>query len=291
MQNSNVQRFHTRQHMVSHTFEIYHYCDAYPNEVALHHHDFYEIYYFMNGSVNYIIEGRTYNLTPGDLLLISPSELHQPLFLTEKTVYERIVLWINKQFLEQFAGDEVSLTRCFDVSDPNHTNLLRLNAAQRQRMSGLLEKLLEENAASAYGRELMMNGLLIEFLVEMNRLHINGPAEVEPANRSVPLIDKVLDYINVHYSEPLTVESLAAHFFVSKYYLLHEFKQHVGTSVYHYIIQRRLIIARQMLAGGTAPSSVYQKCGFGDYANFYRAFKAAYHMSPKEYMDGSRDEE
>ena len=84
MSNSNVQRFNSHQHMVSHSFEIYHYCDAYLNEVALHHHDFYEIYYFMNGSVNYIIEGRTYNLSPGDLLLISPSELHQPLFLAEK---------------------------------------------------------------------------------------------------------------------------------------------------------------------------------------------------------------
>lgn len=290
MSNSNVQRFNSRQDMVSHTFEIYHYCDAYLNEVALHHHDFYEIYYFMNGSVNYIIEGRTYNLSPGDILLISPSELHQPLFLTEKTVYERIVLWIDKQFLEQHITGDVSLTRCFDVGDPNHTNLLRLNAGQRQRMSGLLERLLEENNTSAYGRELMMNGLLIEFLVELNRLYITGPAPGEPVNRSAPLIDKVLDYINVHYSEPLTVESLAARFFVSKYYLLHEFKQYVGTSVYHYIIQRRLIVARQMLADGTAPSNVYQKCGFGDYANFYRAFKSAYRVSPKEYMDGSRTE-
>ena len=114
--------------------------------------------------------------------------------------------------------------------------------------------------------------------------------DVESNDILDPLIDKVLDYINVHYSEPLTVESLAARFFVSKYYLLHEFKQYVGTSVYHYIIQRRLIVARQMLADGTAPSSVYQKCGFGDYANFYRAFKSAYRVSPKEYMDGSRTE-
>ncbi len=286
--SDSIQKFSTRQHMVSHTFEIYHYSDSYLNEVALHHHDFYEVYYFLNGSANYIIEGRTYNLSPGDLLLISPLELHQPLLLSEKNVYERIVLWVNKQFLEQYNTPEVSLTRCFDVNDPTHTNLLRLNAAQRQRMSSLLEKLLEEGHTSAYGRDLMMQGLLIEFLVEVNRLHAAEPAHSEPANRSAPLIDKVLDYINVHYSKPLTVDSLAAQFFVSKYYLLHEFKQHVGTSVYHYIIQRRLIIARQMLAEGSAPSSVYQKCGFGDYANFYRAFKTAYHMSPKEFMDSAR---
>lgn len=283
-----IQKFNTRQHMVSRTFEIYHYRDAYLNEVALHHHDFYEIYYFLNGNVNYIIEGRTYRLSPGDLLLISPLELHQPLILPEKQSYERIVLWMDKQYVEQYGTETASLTRCFDVSAPGHTNLIRLNAQQRQRVTELLERLLAESRADSYGRELMMTGLLVEFLVEVNRIGASNAAAPEPDSRSALLVARVLDYINEHYPEPLTLDSIAAHFFVSKYHLLHEFNRHVGTSVYRYIIQRRLIIARQMLADGVAPTDVYQQCGFGDYANFYRAFKAEYHMSPKEYMHGAR---
>ena len=274
--------------MVSHTFEIFHYRDAYLNEVALHHHDFYEIYYFLNGNVNYIIEGRNYRLSPGDLLLISPLELHQPLIQAEKHPYERIVLWIDKAFIEQYSADACSLTRCFDVSAPDHSNVLRLTAQQRQRIADLLERLLAESSAANYGSELMMNGLLVEFLVEVNRISASGTAQPDPESRSAPLVAEVLDYINEHYHEPLTLDSLAARFFVSKYHLLHEFNRHVGTSVYRYIIQRRLIIARQMLADGLAPTDVYQQCGFGDYANFYRAFKAEYHMSPKEYLNGTR---
>lgn len=286
--NETVQKFNTRQYMVSRTFEIFHYRDSYLNEVALHHHDFYEIYYFLNGNVNYIIEGRTYHLTPGDLLLISPLELHQPLIQPEKHPYERIVLWIDKQFIEQYTTESVSLTRCFDVSAPDHTNVMRLTSQQRQRIADLLERLLDESQTDSYGRDLMMNGLLVEFLVEVNRISASGTALPDPENRSAPLVAEVLDYINEHYHEPLTLDSLAAHFFVSKYHLLHEFNRHVGTSVYRYIIQRRLIIARQMLADGLAPTDVYQQCGFGDYANFYRAFKAEYHMSPKEYLNGTR---
>lgn len=286
--NETVQKFNTRQYMVSRTFEIFHYRDSYLNEVALHHHDFYEIYYFLNGNVNYIIEGRTYHLTPGDLLLISPLELHQPLIQPEKHPYERIVLWIDKQFIEQYTTEAVSLTRCFDVSAPDHTNVMRLTSQQRQRIADLLERLLDEGQTDSYGRDLMMNGLLVEFLVEVNRISTSGTALTDPENRSAPLVAEVLDYINEHYHEPLTLDSLAAHFFVSKYHLLHEFNRHVGTSVYRYIIQRRLIIARQMLADGLTPTDVYQQCGFGDYANFYRAFKAEYHMSPKEYLNGTR---
>ena len=287
-QNDNIQKFSTRQHMVNPKLEVYHYRDAYLNDVALHHHDFYEVYYFLNGNVNYIIEGRTYRLSPGDLLLISPLELHQPLILPEKHAYERIVLWMNKQFVEQFGSEGVSLTRCFDVSNPNHTNLLRLNSQQRQRIGSLLKRMLDETRNDDYGRELVLTALMTEFLVEVNRINANRDDQPEQESRSAPLVAEVLDYINEHYHEHLTLDNLAAHFFVSKYHLLHEFNRHVGTSVYRYIIQRRLIIARQMLADGIAPTDVYHQCGFGDYANFYRTFKAEYHMSPKDYMNHSR---
>ena len=86
-----------------------------------------------------------------------------------------------------------------------------------------------------------------------------------------------------HYTDPLSLELLSSKFFVSKYHLSHEFNRVVGTSVYRYIVQKRLVIAKQMLAGGVAPTDVYRHCGFGDYANFYRAFKAEYHISPKQY--------
>lgn len=288
MPGETIQKFNIRQHMLNHTFEVYHYRDTYLNDVALHHHDFYEVYYFLNGNVNYIIEGRNYHLVPGDLLLISPLELHQPLILPEKRPYERIVLWMSKQFIEQFCTDDTSLTRCFDISVPGHTNLLRLTPQQRQRISDLLDRLLAENSGAAYGAELMMLGTLVELLVEVNRISAANVDRPELADRSDPVVADVLNYINEHYHEPLSLDSLAAHFFVSKYHLLHEFNRFVGTSVYRYIIQKRLIIARQMLADGVPPTDVYQQCGFGDYANFYRAFKAEYHMSPKEYLNGAR---
>ena len=50
-------------------YEIFRYCDSELGEVSLHHHDFYEIYLFLNGSVEYSIESRIYRLLPGDILL------------------------------------------------------------------------------------------------------------------------------------------------------------------------------------------------------------------------------
>ena len=115
--------------MLTNNYEIYRYRDSYLNNVALHHHDFYEVYLFLNGNVNYTIESRNYHLLPGDILLISPLELHQPRITLEKHPYERIVLWVNKSFLEQFSTPHTTLTHCFDSTVPGHTNLLRLPPA------------------------------------------------------------------------------------------------------------------------------------------------------------------
>lgn len=283
------QKFTVRQNMLSNSYEIYHYRDSYLNHVALHHHDFYEIYLFLNGNVSYTIESRNYRLLPGDILLISPLELHQPRIAIEKHPYERIVLWVNKSFLEQFSTKNTLLTRCFDFTLPGHTNLLRLSPAARQHITNLMEQLITESNSQEYGADIAAIGHLIELLVELNRqaTHLAISQHHELSDKSGPLVTDVLNYINEHYHEELSLDLLASRFFVNKYHLSHEFNRLVGTSIYRYIIQKRLAIAKQMLSEGLPPTDVYQNCGFGDYSNFYRAFKAEYGISPKDFSSSA----
>ena len=98
-----------------------------------------------------------------------------------------------------------------------------------------------------------------------------------------------VDYVNLHYSEPLSLEQLSELVYVSKYHLSHEFHRLVGTSVYRYIQKKRLMIARQLLSQGQRPNDVYSSCGFSDYAGFYRAFHNEYGISPREFTSSVRD--
>ena len=277
------QRFDTRQTMQRNTFEIFRYKDAYLKEVALHHHDFYEVYFFLSGNVQYNIENRSYLLTPGDVLLISPMELHQPMFGPEHREYERIVLWIDKQFLEGFSLPGQSFTACFDTDSPSHSNLLRPEGVQRQFLMFLLEQLIAENSSQEPYQEIAALAYLAQVLISLNRLALQqrgGESSAAPDST----VYYVLGYINEHYHENLTLDDLANKFFISKYHLAREFQRLVGTSVHRYIVQKRLVMAKQMLSAGKPSSEVYQHCGFGDYSNFYRAFKAEYQISPKEYV-------
>ena len=277
------QHFNTRQTMQGNTYEIFRYKDSYLKEVALHHHDFYEVYFFLSGNVQYNIESRSYLLTPGDVLLISPMELHQPMFGSEHREYERIVLWIDKGFLEEFALPGMDMTGCFNTTAPGHTNLLRPEGVARQYLTFLLENLLVEDASEDPYSEMAALSLLGQILVSLNRLARQNAGE-EHKSRPDTTVYSVLGYINEHYSEALTLDDLANRFFISKYHLSREFQRLVGTSVHRYIVQKRLVMAKQMLSEGKPSSEVYQLCGFGDYSNFFRAFKAEYQISPKDYV-------
>lgn len=277
------QKFNPRQHMRTETFEVFHYRDAALEPVALHQHDFYEVYFFLSGQVEYRVEGRAYRMEPGDLLLINPMEFHQPIVESGEKPYERMVLWINRKYLEDLSFDGDSLMMCFDSTQPAHSNLLRLSPAQKESASGRLEALVRETQSNEYGAAQYAAGILLQFLVELNRAALSADKSVPEDCQAPTVVEGALAYIGEHYCESLSLEKLADRFYVSKYHLAHAFQQAVGTSVYHYIILRRLVAAKQMLSSGIAPGIVSSRCGFGDYANFYRAFKAEYGVSPQGY--------
>jgi len=124
---------------------------------------------------------------------------------------------------------------------------------------------------------------LAQVRIFLNRLALQQHRE-DPVTAQDSTVYNVLGYINEHYNENLTLDDLANRFFISKYHLSREFQRLVGSSVHRYIVQKRLVMAKQMLSNGKPSSEVYQSCGFGDYSNFYRAFKAEYQISPKEYV-------
>ncbi len=276
------QMFDPRQEMGKPDFELQYKRDSYLKDVELHHHDFFELYFLLSGDVTYIIESKICHVMPGDILLISPRELHQLLIRPEMSSYERYVLWVDPQVLERLGGS-VDLAACFDPERNPAGNLLRLQSEDRTRIQAIMEALHRESQQEGFGSAALRESLLVQLMVLVNRLALGQDSEPENATYSNRAVSKVIDYVNLHYGEPLSLDMLAERFYVSKYHLSHEFNRQVGTSLYRYIQKKRLLIARQLMAQGKRPNEVYSACGFGDYAGFYRAFKAEYGTGPREY--------
>lgn len=267
-----TQHFDPRQNMQGDSYEVFHYLDMASRHLEAHYHDFYEIFLFQDGEVDYWIDGSLYHLQPGDLLLIRPTELHRPVPRTDSDVYERTVLWLDRTYLSAIGDGQ--LEACF--ADGRH--LLRPDPARQGHIRALTQQLVEEVYGGGYGGDLCAFGLLLQLLTAINRA-TRGSTAVD-ADRTPTLITSVLTYIGAHFHEPLTLDGLAAHFFVSKYHLSHEFRRAVGTGVHRYITMKRLNSAYERLTAGQAPGQVSIQCGFTDYTAFYKAFKAEFGVSP-----------
>ncbi len=280
---ARIQHFDPRQVMLREDFEIFHYREPKSQGVEVHHHDFYEIYLLLGGAVEYWVEGSLYALEPGDIFLISPMELHRPVVRPEGQ-YERIVLWINKEFLESLS-EGIDLTACFSAHPSGRINMIRPSKTADPSIAARLFDLVKEYSGAEQGNLLAARGIFLQFMVELNRIAAGTPALEQQQKRGSALVEQALSYIHAHSGEELSLEGLAGRFYVSKYYLSHAFSRETGVSVYRYIMLKRLLQAKQMLLAGIAAGEVCYKCGFKDYAGFYRAFKQEYGVSPKVFAN------
>ena len=91
-----------------------------------------------------------------------------------------------------------------------------------------------------------------------------------------------INYINNHLFEDLSLDNISETFYISKTHLTRKFKKYTGSTVWDYILTKRLLYAKELLKNGEKPTDVYVDCGFNDYCSFYRAYKLKFNLPPKD---------
>ena len=264
-------------------FKIFHIRDKKDIKFEYHHHDFSKIVILIDGDLSYYIEGKAYILKPWDILFVNKNEIHKPVVNPDK-YYERIVIWLNPDFMAKYAQGNNDLLKCFEVAIKNNYNLLRLNMKSIEIIKNLIQDIQNCNNSNEFGSEILKESLFVQLMVLMNRLFLNSDK-----NRDIEdiqydkTIEGVLNYINSNLENDLSIDTIASEFFISKYYLMRKFKNQIGSSIHNYVVQKRLILARSLISDGLSMSSVCSRCGFNDYSSFVRAFKKVYGVSPSNY--------
>jgi len=282
------QDFTTRQYMVNPDFEYFHYKDESDMEVEYHNHDFYEIYILISGKVTYTIEGKSYRLKPGDIILINNKELHKPV-IEHGDPYERIVIWVNPDFIIKQGTESANLTMCFESSSRSKYNLLRPGGDVLGSIKNIISRFEKVCTSLSFGSNILKKAYLTELLVYLNRAYLDTyDEEIEIDIEHNEKVSSIIRYINNNLGNELSLDLLSSRFYTSKYHLLREFKKHAGYSIHQYIQRKRLIMAKTLLKEGIQVTEVFMRCGFGDYSNFIRAFKKAFGTSPKKYCKINR---
>ena len=237
----------------------------------LHTHSHYELYCFLAGDVDFLVEGTTYPLEAGDLMIIGRSEAHYTR-LHSPAPYERIVIHFSPQNILGTPEETAHIRRLLDGRPLGKGNRFPGAIQKYPHWSQYLHKLI---SASGWARSVYLTALLHE----MAAIYAEAPT-ASPDKRNG--ISQILAYINGNLTQPLSLELLSQKFYISKAQLNRSFKKATGSTVWEYIQAKRLLFAKELLRTGNAPTQVSTLCGFGNYCSFYRAYKKRFHISPNE---------
>lgn len=276
-------KFTHRQTMNNSNFEFFHYKDMIPPVIDFHQHTFYEVFFFISGNVDYIIEGKTYHLRPGDLIITNNKDIHKPDIKPGKP-YERYVLWLDYNFFNHINIYDEDLLSCFEDAAQKDYRLIRPDDSSIITLKKISELICKEKSSSLFGSHIMTTSYIMEFLVTLSRCYFDSLDMVKNDITENDITNRAIEYINENISSDLTLDKISQEMFISKFYLSKQFKQFTGLSVYQYIIKKRLTISRNLIKNGIPVTTAYSSSGFNDYSNYLKAFKREFGKNPSEYF-------
>lgn len=137
-------------------------------------------------------------------------------------------------------------------------------------------------SSSDYIRDMRINGKLNDLLTLLmesswhREAHTNAPKKMD--------ISSVKSFLDEHYKEKLSLESVASHFFIDKHYLARLFKEQYGVTLVTYLQQVRITHAKRMLRfTDKSIEEIGLECGIGELNYFSRVFKKLEGVSPSEF--------
>lgn len=238
----------------------------------LHVHDGYEVYLFLEGDSKFVIEENTYDLEPGDIIIIRKNQLHRVYHCSNKR-YSRIVLNLSPDFFEdglqkyeeQFTNPEKYPGNKID--------------AKTVRTSGIYDAIMRLKKYSDDFKNIntvIVKSIIIELLHLMDNTTLFSESSIGNTQLS-----QIIDYINKNYTSDISLSDIEKKFFISKYHLCHIFPGATGLTVYQYITKKRLAYARELIKSGMTISASAEKAGFNNYSSFYRAYMSEYNTTPQ----------
>ena len=257
-------------------FRLFHLKDQTRKEFSYHYHDFHKVVIFISGKAAYHIEGKAYQLKPWDILLVNRHAIHRP-EIDSSVPYERFILWIQNDIPWQ------ELLKCFQKANDRSYNLVRLNSALQEKMKDILFELENSAKSDEYGKEILTQSLFLQFMVYLNRIFLEKQYIFDKKSYTFDSqIANILQYINHNLKADLSVEALAAKYYVSKYHLMRKFKEETGYTLHNYIVNKRLLMARTLISEGMPLIKAAQESGFAEYSTFSRAYRRQFKTSPSE---------
>ena len=261
------------------------------SQVLTHSHDFYEFVYVREGFTVHNYGENTTILTEGDIFAISPGVSHAYTGLhytkvfncifTQDAIKNRLDTFLKLPGLEYIFGNNHG-------TEKKEWIRMRLDTAERIRITAVLERMLEEQNQKQLGWEIILNSLLCQFITLFSRYYSEHYISNTSEKAYLNYVVKILRYIESNYSNDIDLNKMADYLGISPDYLSRQFKKIMGLSPAVFLRSYRLARAMNIIRNESAEnlSEIASAVGYKHLSHFSREFKSFTGVTPSEYKNG-----
>lgn len=239
-----------------------------------HSHHFTELFYVIRGNGHFLVEDKKFPVKEDDLIIINPNVSHTEIG-NKTTPLEYIALGINGL---EFQDAKLQTTYNYSLHNFHE---------YKEELSFYLKTLLREVQHKDEAFETVCQNLLEALMLTLVRRTKKSLA-ITPSKKITKECRFVEQYIDEHFMEDITLQTLSDLTYLNKYYLVHAFKNYKGVSPINYLINRRLLEAKHLLDTTNYPiSKISSAVGFSSQSYFSQVFRKETGMSPNSYRQNS----
>lgn len=239
-----------------------------------HSHSHHEIYFLLKGTRKIYIENNFYDADKNCIAFFPPNTLHK----TEGEPFTRINVNVDTEYLDAFQQS---------VLDVGSHQMVKVEPSEMQNVLQILNFMLttQESETNTHEKDYKIGVLFSYLIFYISKLQHFPKAKPSKGNKNISVLaKKTLHYITENYDKHITLDDLAAQFFVSKVTLCKDFKKAMNTSIADYLLNIKLSKAKDYLTHTNKKiNEIAELCGFSSQNYFSLIFKQKEKMSPLHY--------
>lgn len=275
--------------------------NKFSKNAPLHQHQYIQINYISHGSGVHEVKGQQVPVSVGNVFVMPPYVPHRILPSEDSSFVHVIEIEFLPEFLNQQFNNLSGTRDLFDFryislfldEEAIHPSLYLTNDAQKDA-NRIIQKLFQEYQEQLPLFEYSFKALLLELLVVLNRTFYSyNPEPTHLSNNyqhHQTIIQNVLKYIDLHFSENLRIEDMAKLSAMSQSYFCYFFKLFVGRTFTQYLIDKRIEYAKTLLSqSNLSVTQIAFDAGFNSMNHFIRTFRLYNQISPGQYRKLTQD--
>ena len=251
-----------------------------------HYENVYQILFMLSGKIRYQVEGKEYIVSKGGMIVLNTLEDHTLEVL--EYPYERYLIQIRPDFFQQ----EVRYPEVFAVfinRPADFSHLLSVTEPVWNYLYDVIGEMEREFQTKKKYWELYIGANLRRMFITIFRECADLMSTMK-IGTGVTVAYNVMNYLNHHFAENITVDDVAAALFLNKDYIAHVFKEETGHSLMQYVISLRINQAKLLLSEtNRSITDIAVACGYADFTYFSKQFKQHANMSPSRFRKESRE--